>query len=169
MVMPVQKPGKSKQDYGTPWELIRAVEARWGKLTIDLAASPENAKAPYYYTVEDDYLTAPLGEMLSLRKQLCWCNPPFSDIGSWAAKWKADAALGARIIALVPASIGSGWFADHVYGVARVVALRPRITFEGCKDPYPKDCMLLIYGNEHTEDDRARPAFETWRWKWHSS
>jgi hypothetical protein len=30
--MPEQKPGRSKQDYGTPWDFIKAVEARFGKL-----------------------------------------------------------------------------------------------------------------------------------------
>ena len=36
--MPAQVPGKSKQDYGTPIELIRAVEAKFGRLAFDLAA-----------------------------------------------------------------------------------------------------------------------------------
>lgn len=44
MSEPIQKPGRSKQDYGTPWEFIRAVERRWGKLHVDLAAHSENAK-----------------------------------------------------------------------------------------------------------------------------
>jgi hypothetical protein len=54
--VPKQKPGKSKQDYGTPWELIRAIEARWGKLTIDLAARADNAKAPLFITPEENSL-----------------------------------------------------------------------------------------------------------------
>lgn len=153
--MPVQKPGKSKQDYGTPLELLTAVEARWGKIWIDLAASDINAKAPYYFTAEDDYLKqAPvIGP-----DALCWCNPPFENLAPWCAKWRADAEKGARIIALVPASIGSEWFASYVFGHARVIGLRPRLTFEGCKDPYPKDCMLMLWGIEE-------PGFELWRWK----
>ena len=162
--MPAQKPHKSKQDYGTPWELIRAVEARWGKLFLDLAALDDgsNAKAPAWFGESDDYLTQKLTPGLGLPDDaLCWCNPPFANIAPWARKWAADAALGARIIALVPASIGSEWFAAHVYRKALVVALRPRLTFEGCSDPYPKDCMLLVYGQRGGNGG----LFEAWRWK----
>jgi hypothetical protein len=37
--------GRSKQDYGTPWEFIHAVQSRFGPLRFDLAASTENQKA----------------------------------------------------------------------------------------------------------------------------
>lgn len=47
--------GRSKQDYGTPWDFIRAVEAKWGPMVHDLASTRENAKAPsgYYYPEVD--------------------------------------------------------------------------------------------------------------------
>lgn len=175
--MPAQKPGKSRQDYGTPWELIRAVEARWGKLALDLAAhdNGDNAKAPAWFGESDDYLKQDFTPGLGLPDDaLCWCNPPFENIAPWAAKWGADAKLGARIIALVPASIGAEWFAAHAFAKARVVALRPRLAFEGgghqkgCADEtcmgcqtYPKDCMLLLYGKV----DNNGSLLETWRWK----
>lgn len=154
--MPKQKPHRSKQDYGTPPELIAAVEARWGDLVIDLAASPKNAKAPYYFTAADDFLTQ--DEYWSPQGWLCWLNPPFANLGPWMAKCAADSQRGAHIVMLVPASIGAEWFAKHVYGKARVVALRPRLTFEGCDQPYPKDCMLILWGIDE-------PGFEIWKWK----
>ena len=157
--MPVQKPGRSKQDYGTPRELIQAVELRFGQLDWDLAASKENAKAPYFLTEKSNYLTHPFRTWIE-DGTLCWCNPPFANIGVWAEKWASDATAGARIIALVPASIGAEWFAEHVFDHATIIGLRPRITFEGCKDPYPKDCMLLCYGMEVPGG-----YFQTWRWK----
>lgn len=160
-VMPKQKPGKSKQDYGTPPEFIAAVEKCFGKLVIDLAASADNVKAPYYLTAEDDFLKQEwvVGRGLP-DASLAWLNPPFENLAPWMAKCKADADKGARIIMLVPASVGSEWFAKYVWGHAAVIVVRPRITFEGCKDPYPKDCMLILWG-----DWEARPMFDTWRWK----
>lgn len=174
--MPVQKPGRSKQDYGTPRELIRAIEARWGNLVLDLAAhdNGDNAKAPEWLGPSDDYLSLDIAEVVG--EGLCWCNPPFENIAVWARKWRADAAKGTRIIALTPASVGAEWFADHIEGVARVIALRPRITFEGgghqksCCDPnclgcqtYPKDCMLTLWGRVDARTSYL-PGFETWRW-----
>lgn len=153
--MPAQKPHRSKQDYGTPWELIRAVEAKYGKIAVDLAASPENAKAEYYFTEADDFFAQ---DLYWPANALCWVNPPFKNIGPWTEKCGRDAEQGARIVMLVPASVGAEWYARHVFGKAGVVALRPRLTFEGCDQPYPKDCILILWG-------MGKTGFECWRWK----
>ena len=150
--------GRSKQDYGTPWDFIRAVEAKWGALVADLACTRENAKAPAgYYFPEVDSLAAnwsedhPTGNL--------WLNPPFADIGTWAGKC---AVHGVRrhglIFLLTPASIGTDWFAARVFPNARVLGISPRLTFEGTDDPYPKDLMLSIFG-------KATAGFGLWRWK----
>ncbi len=39
-----------------------------------------------------------------------------------------------------------------------VLGLSPRLTFEGTKDPYPKDLMLSVFGY-------GMNGFDTWRWK----
>jgi len=162
MTMPLQKPGKSKQDYGTPRDLIAAVEWRWGKLHVDLAARADNTKCELFISPERDSLSVPWcdfsKEPLWGGHPLCWLNPPFEDLGAWAKKCKEESAKGARIVMLTPASIGAEWFADYCEHHAKVVALRPRITFEGCKDSYPKDCMLTLWG-------MGPPSFETWRYK----
>lgn len=174
--MPAQKPGQSKQDYGTPWPLIRAIEARWGKLTIDLAARADNAKAPIFITPEENSLTQNWYERIG--NGLGFLNPEFDDIAPWAAKcngaWRS-------MISLTPASIGAEWFADKCEHRARIVGLRPRIKFYGChvlikKGPragerqcqlsclgcasYPKDCMLLLWGDRFL----LEPEVQTWRW-----
>lgn len=157
MVMPVQKPGRSKQDYGTPWELIHAVEARWDALRVDLAATKENSKASSYLTERDDSLR--VDWPIWIDGGLAWLNPPFANIEPWAercAKYDDQ-----NIILLVPASIGTEWFAKHVERRAKIVGLRPSLTFEGCKYPYPKDCMLCLYGPMFDQE----PDFATWRWK----
>jgi phage N-6-adenine-methyltransferase len=159
MSEPIQKPGKSKQDYGTPWSLIRAIEARWGSLTIDLAARADNAKAPLFITPEEDSLKQDWSTRIG--DGLAWLNPPFGDIAPWAAK--CSQAFGTSIIMLTPASIGSEWFAEHCEGKAKIIGLRPRLRFEGCKDPYPKDCMLTLW-NERNGIFGDEPDFQTWRW-----
>jgi phage N-6-adenine-methyltransferase len=151
--VPVQKPGRSKQDYATPRELIDAVEARFRRLDWDLAASAENRKAAQFYSIADDSLRQ---DWTKLTGNL-WLNPPFADIEPWAAKCAASTGPGRRIFLLTPASVGSNWFAEHVFDKACVIALRPRMTFVGATDPYPKDLILSVFG---------RPAgFELWRWK----
>ena len=151
---PSMNKGKSKQDYGTPWEFIRTVEARFGTLTFDLAASAENAKAPQFFTEADDSLSQPWP-----LDGVCWLNPPFANIADWAKKCAAVApSHSGLILFLTPASIGANWFADHVNHKAMVLGISPRLTFEGTTDPYPKDLMLSVYGF-------GMSGFDTWRWR----
>jgi len=153
---------KTKQDYGTPWEFVRAVERRFGPLVRDLAASAENAKAPLFYDESRNSLTVPWAE--ENHDGNLWLNPPFADIGPWAMKCRDQSLVRRReggqgfIILLTPASIGSEWYANHVHGFAYVLGLSPRITFDGTDDPYPKDLMLSVYGYGLT-------GFGAWRWK----
>lgn len=143
--------GTSKQDYATPPEFIAAVEAMFGPIAFDLAASADNTKAPRFYSEADDSFTKPW----HLIEGLLWLNPPFGNIAPWAAKCHAEAELGARIAFLVPASVGSNWYRNSIHKRHLVLFLNGRICFDGVNG-FPKDCMLVMFG---------MPAgFEVWRW-----
>lgn len=157
---PKQKPGRSKQDYSTPADFMEAVEKRFGRMQVDLAATAENAKAKRFVTPEEDSLS--LRWQYAFAGKRCWLNPPFERIAPWAAKCLSDGLdpafrLG-RIFFLTPASIGANWFAEYVHQRALVIALRGRLSFDG-KDPYPKDCMLSVFGAG------VVPGFEVWDWR----
>lgn len=156
-MMPKQKPGRSVQDVGTPEEFIMAVEAKFGNLSVDLAATSRNAKAPAWISPEEN----------SLKKKWrfggnLWLNPPFGNIRPWVAKCDrftrdAKAPMGQRILVLVPASVGSNWFAEHAWEKARIFFIRPRLQFVGHDAGFPKDLMLMVYG--------MMPGIELWQWK----
>lgn len=151
---PAQRPGLSRQDYGTPDEFLRAVQARFGAITHDLAARADNRVCLRFFSPEDDSLVQ---DWTSLRGTL-WLNPPFGRPAEWASKCVRSKGPGRRILLLTPASVGSSWFDEHIYGHARVYALRPRITFVGERHPYPGDLILSVYAPE------MEPAFCIWRW-----
>jgi phage N-6-adenine-methyltransferase len=158
--MPVQKPGRSKQDYATPDDFILAVKRRWGikAFAYDLAADAENAKSRYFFCEEEDSLRQAWTKL----KGDLWLNPPFANIAPWAAKCKESTRTpGRRIFFLTPASVGANWFAEHVWRHAHVLALQGRLSFDG-KDPYPKDCILSLYD---AEDTRRGQNFEVWDWR----
>jgi phage N-6-adenine-methyltransferase len=146
MSMPSQQPGASVQEVGTPPEFLCAVEGRFGKITWDLAANESNHVVPWWFgpgsQFGEDSLTIPWTEKAG---GLLWLNPPFGRIAEFAAKCKAEARLGAKIIMLIPASVSTNWFAEHVYGFASVRPIRPRLTFVGHKAPFPKDLMLALW------------------------
>lgn len=155
--MPLQKPGQSKQNYGTPWEFIEAVEKRFGKITFDLAAEEGNAKCDKFFAEKDDSLAQSWSEQFP--EGNLWLNPPFKNIGTWAKKCAEESKKRQGLILfLTPASIGTNWFAEHVHKQSMVLAISPRLTFEGEKSSFPKDLMLSVYG-------LGLSGFDVWRWK----
>jgi|SRR5580693_2099451 phage N-6-adenine-methyltransferase len=163
MRMPIQKPGRSKQDYESPADFMSAVEYRFGALDVDLAAREDNAKAPIFITPEEDSLSLAWGELVGLYgfdEMLAWLNPPFGHIAPWARKCLAETSknYGLRILLLTPASVGSNWFADSAHEQALVLFLNGRLQFVGTDAPYPKDCILTCYGFDQT-------GYELWRWR----
>jgi DNA (cytosine-5)-methyltransferase 1 len=163
--MPRQRPGKSEQDVGTPPAFVTAASAYvGGAIAWDLAATQHN-RVTYRYlgpssTAGEDALAVSWHRLPRKPGEWLWLNPPFGNIAPWAAKCAAEAWLGAPILLLVPAAVGSNWFNDYVFGKADVMAFRPRLTFVGQEDPYPKDCVLCVF----------RPGavplqpFMTWKW-----
>jgi phage N-6-adenine-methyltransferase len=161
--MPKQKPRRSEQTVCTPREFLSAVEERFGVIDWDLAASADNAVTGKYLGPGAprgaDSLAVDWAMLPTPPYQCLWLNPPFGNIAKFAAKCAEQApAIAGSILMLVPASVGTNWFAQHVHRKALVLALRPRLTFVGHEDPYPKDLMLAIYGRW------VVPAFDTWRW-----
>ncbi len=169
MSAPVQKPGKSRQDFPTPQDFLDAVSRRFGSIDIDMACRRDNMVArrgvldgdidslaqdwgdPMYFD-RDDNVTESGADL-----RVAFCNPPFANIDPWAAKCVECRSLSRWTLLLVPASIGSNWFAQHVNGKALVLGLNPRISFDG-KAPYPKDCLLACFGF-------GASGFDVWRWK----
>jgi phage N-6-adenine-methyltransferase len=137
--MPRQRPGRSEQSVATPKDFLAAVEKRFGKIELDVAASHENTVGPRYYTKVEDGLRHPWDGRLN------WCNPPFSKIAPWVEKARAEAEKVRTTLVLVPASVGSNWWRDHVHQKCDVALLNGRLTFVGHTTPYPKDLALLVY------------------------
>jgi DNA N-6-adenine-methyltransferase (Dam) len=143
---------RSKQDVETPRDLLDAVEARFGPLTCDLACTKINAKAKDCFT-PTDVIQRPWPSV-----GILWLNPEYGDIATWSARCAAwRGCHNARLLLLVPASVGSNWYRDHVHGRALVLALNPRVQFVGHTHPYPRDLVLASYGD--------RPGFGVWQWK----
>lgn len=147
MSMPVQKPGRSKQDYCTPSELLTVIKQRLHihNFDIDLAADVVNRVCEAYYSEEPDDDAFLTKHRWRNGDGWSWCNPPYANIEPWVQKATKEAQLGAQIVMLVPASVGANWWAEWVAPYAFTTFLNGRITFVGAEDPYPKDCALLLY------------------------
>lgn len=158
MPTPKQKPHRSKQDYLTPPEFLNAVEKRFGRISIDLAATKKNRVAYKFISPKEDSLSVEW----NLRNSIGWLNPDFMRLPLWSKKCLDESRkLGPKgvILLLSPASIGANWFSDFVWNYAEVYALNGRITFVGESAPYPKDCILSVYSHY------PKTFFNTWNWR----
>lgn len=157
--MPLQRPATSEQSVGTPWAFIRAVEAIYGPMTVDLAASAHNAKAALYIDETVDSLAQDWTGILRVQASLGnvskgngWLNPEYGKIKPFSrkaceTKGPTPASCDARVFMLVPASVGASWYWDYVHGHALVRILSPRLAFIGSHKPVSKDDPTPVCGS----------------------
>jgi phage N-6-adenine-methyltransferase len=151
---PTQKPdGWTSDQWATPWPLVREFEAEFGSFDLDPAAESHTAKAPRFYTIEDDGLGRPwFGRV--------WLNPPYSKPRPWLERAHAATSTGEAnlVVALLPASIDTRWFHEAVLPHASLRFVRGRVRFlgwEGTPIPSPKAPSLVAVYRAH---DPRRPA-----------
>lgn len=129
----------SKTDlWETPADLYQSIERVYHP-TLDVCATPENAKCERYFTPEQDGLAQEW-------EGVCWMNPPYGrEIGKWVEKAADSAAEGkATVIALLPARTDTAWWHDHVMG-NKITFLRGRLKFGGSKNSAPFPSAIVVF------------------------
>lgn len=163
MPQPAQKPGRSRQDYATPPEFLIAVKKLLGirEFSHDFAADESNTVAATYYSEAENALmqTSDKWARMIGATGWGWLNPPFGHIAPWAqACFECAADGGGHVAFLVPAGVGANWFRDWVHAKSRVLLLNGRLSFNGIA-PFPKDCILCLYGPDVTI------GYDVWNWR----
>jgi len=144
-----------KKDWATPCDLIHYREGLplGPTLTLDVAASHGNAKAPAYFTAEDDGLNQSWGG------HTVWLNPPYGrEISGWLMKAVEQKDYTDGVWVLVPARTDTKWFHEWVLPHAEAVYfIKGRLNFDGNTQvknknaPFPS--MLILYSKTQYEDD----------------
>lgn len=128
-------------EWPTPPWLVGQLAAEFGPFDLDPAATAENAKAPVFYTADDDGLTQPW-------KGRVWLNPPYGrTIGAWLAKAAAEVASGRAelVCCLVPAKPDTRWWRDAAAAAPLVRFWPGRIKF-GDAGPAPFPSAVIVLG-----------------------
>lgn len=130
-------------EWPTPQSFFDAQHARWN-FTLDVCATPENAKCPRYYTRADD------GLKQSWTGERCWMNPPYGRvIGDWMRKAYEESQRGALVVCLVPARTDTAWWHDYA-AKGEVTFIRGRLKFGDGKNsaPFPSALVVLKAHNK---------------------
>lgn len=125
-------------DWATPQEMFDLLNSEFG-FSLDVCASPNNAKCERYFTKEDDGLA-------QTWEGVCWMNPPYgSEIGAWVRKAYESSFAGATVVCLVPARTDTAWWWDYArHGEVRFV--RGRLRFGGADSGAPFPSAVVVFG-----------------------
>ena len=106
--------------------------------TLDVCATPENAKCPHFFTAEDDGLS-------QTWTGICWMNPPYGrGIGLWVAKAYRESLAGATVVCLVPSRTDTRWWHNFVMkGEIRFVKGRLKFGGHHWNAPFPSAIVVF--------------------------
>ena len=112
--------------------------------TLDVCATPENAKCRNFFTEKEDGLKQNWGGQGTI-----WCNPPYGrELNKWVKKAYETAQQGETIVMLLPARTDTRWFHDYIYGKYEIRFIKGRLKFGGSKDAAPFPSMVVIFKEE---------------------
>lgn len=111
-------PVEQRNLWQTPAPLFVALDAEFC-LTLDAAASANNALCNRYITEEQNTLETPWADYLSIPSYV-WLNPPYSDITPFVKKAAAESANQIGTVMLVPADTSVGWFREAIETASEV-------------------------------------------------
>lgn len=131
----------SKTDlWETPKDLFDELNNEF-QFTLDVCATPENAKCDKFYTKEQDGLKHPW-------KGTVWCNPPYGrGIGQWVMRALFASVSGSTVVMLLPARTDTKWFHDYIYkrNNVEIRFIRGRLKFGGSKNSAPFPSMVVVF------------------------
>ena len=129
----------SKSDmWETPQALFDELNREF-HFTLDVCATPENAKCEQFYTKEQDGLKMPW-------EGVCWCNPPYGkEIGKWVERAYRASLIDATVVMLVPSRTDTKWFHEFAYKKAEIRFIKGRLKFGDSTNSAPFPSMILIF------------------------
>lgn len=130
-------------EWPTPRAFFDALNREFGPFDLDPASNAANAKAPMFYTAEDDGLAQPW-------KGRVWLNPPYGrTIPAWMAKAAASVADGSAelVCCLVPARVDTRWWRDALAAASLVRIIPGRLKFGFTENnPAPFPSAVIVFG-----------------------
>ena len=129
-------------EWATPQDFFDELDEEFG-FTLDVCATPENAKCERYFTEADDGLAQ------DWSGEVCWMNPPYGRvIGGWMRKAYEESQKGATVVCLVPARTDTAWWWDTAMKVwpHGIRLVRGRLKFGDGQGSAPFPSAVVVFG-----------------------
>ncbi|MCD0493853.1 phage N-6-adenine-methyltransferase [Chromobacterium violaceum] len=130
-------------EWPTPQALFDDLHAEFG-FTVDVCATPGNAKCPRFYTRADNGLEQ------DWSRETAWCNPPFGHgIKFWMEKALKSARAGATVVCLVPSRTDTRWWHRYAMWATEIRCLDKRLQFDGGSAKAPFPAVVIVFRPDH--------------------
>lgn len=154
------------KEHATPsWIIQKLQDEELGGLWFDLdpAATPQNAKAAFYYTQEQDGLSRAWNVRGSLPTYV-FCNPPYGrDVGKWVRKAYEESFQDVISYLLLKVSSDTEWWHDYVMKADEIRFIRGRVKYQGVSSgpaPFPS-CIVVFKPDRWRDASRSFPLVST--------
>lgn len=128
-------------EHATPQDFFDKLNAEF-HFTLDVCATPENAKCQQFYPPEIDGLKQAWSQ--DADGGAVWMNPPYGrEIGKWVQKAAEEKLV--TVVALLPARTDTKWFQDWVLPYAELRWVRGRLKFGNAKNAAPFPSVVAVY------------------------
>ena len=155
----------SHDNWRTPGELFFWLNAEF-HFDIDAAASKENA------LVEDSYITAEEDALKTPWLGTCFCNPPYSLIGSFVQRaYEQSQEHHTTNVVLIPAYTDPKYWSDYVMRAHEIRFLKGRLSFideDGMKKTSARFPSVVVVF-KHIPGIHYGKAPNQWVWDWKAS
>lgn len=125
-------------DWATPQDFFDRLNREF-RFTLDVCATPENAKCPQYFTSDMDGLTKQWHGTV-------WMNPPYGrEIGKWVEKaFTESKEHSATVVCLLPARTDTRWW--HRFCAKGDIYFIPgRLKFGDAKTNAPFPSAVVVF------------------------
>lgn len=126
-------------EWETPQAFFDDLNKEFG-FTLDVCATPGNAKCERYFTREEDGLA-------QAWSGVCWMNPPYGrEIEKWVKMAYASGRMGVTVVCLLPARTDTKWFQDYCLRSKDIRFVRGCLKFGGSKNSAPFPSVVVVFG-----------------------
>lgn len=137
---------KASDNWETPQEFFEQLNAEFG-FQLDVCATVHNTKCLKFWSDIHD------GLLQDWRQDVCWMNPPYSQLKLWLAKASDSARHGATVVCLIPSRTDTKAWHQYVWNEethqprsgVEVRFIRGRLKFGGCKNSAPFPSAVVIF------------------------
>lgn len=126
-------------EWSTPQELFDALNDEFD-FNLDPCATKENHKCEKFFTKENDGISQNWGGYR------VFCNPPYSEIGTWVAKAYYEGRKDNTVVVLlIPSRTDTKYFHNYILHRSEIRFVKGRLKFGDSKNSAPFPSMLVIF------------------------